>query len=304
MRVFENITELQEAIRAFRGKGSPDRSATIGFVPTMGYLHAGHESLLQKARISDDLVVLSIFVNPLQFGPNEDFERYPRDPAKDLQLAELAGVDIVFTPSIQEMYPQYPIATKVTVGHVASKLCGATRPGHFEGVATVVCKLFNIVKPDHAYFGLKDVQQVAVIKEMVRDLNMSVQIIPCSTIREPDGLALSSRNVYLSPQERSQAVVLSQTLNKANDWLRQPSLTTEQLEDRLSLEIHQVSMAHIEYASILSYPSLQPLEAGVPIRESLLSVGSQQVVIALAVKFGRTRLIDNRIINLEVVSYV
>lgn len=299
MEVFQTIIELQAAIRIGRTQEHPNKLLTVGFVPTMGYLHAGHVSLLKRARSDNDLVVLSIFVNPLQFGPNEDFATYPRNSEKDLQLAELAGVDMVFLPSVEEMYPQYPLATKVTIGDIASGLCGASRPGHFDGVATVVSKLFHIVKPDHAYFGQKDIQQVAVIQQMVQDLNMSVQIIPCPTVRESDGLALSSRNVYLKPDERLQSVILSKALNKAHGWLSLPSITAEQLEERLALEIKKAPLANIEYATILSYPSLQPLEAGFPIIESGRSNDDQQVVIALAVKFGHTRLIDNRIMKLN-----
>ncbi|MEX1030609.1 MAG: pantoate--beta-alanine ligase [Paenibacillaceae bacterium] len=299
MRVYHKITELQAEIHSFRTRVGRDQKVTIGFVPTMGYLHAGHESLLQHARSHDDLVVLSIFVNPLQFGPNEDFETYPRNTEQDLQLAEQAGVDIVFLPSVEEMYPQYPLATKVTIGDIASGLCGASRPGHFDGVVTVVSKLFHIVIPDHAYFGQKDIQQVAVITQMVQDLNMSVKIIPCPTVRVTDGLALSSRNVYLKPDERSQAIILSQTLAKADEWLSMPNITAEQLEEQLALEIKKAPLANIEYATLVSYPDLQPFEVGVPIAQTEQWNGHKDVVIVLAVKFGKTRLIDNRIMKLS-----
>jgi len=299
MQVYSRIDDLQEAIHTFRTKECAGQLITVGFVPTMGYLHAGHESLLRQARSQNELVVLSIFVNPLQFGPNEDYDKYPRDSEKDLLLAERLEVDMVFLPSVEEMYPQYPLATKVSIGDVATKLCGASRPGHFNGVATVVSKLFNIVKPDFAYFGQKDVQQIAVIQQMVQDLNMSVRIIPCPTVRESDGLALSSRNVYLQPEERSQSVVLSKALNKVEDWLKLPNITTEQIEEWLALEIMTAPLAQIEYGSVLAYPSLQPLEQGVPINEWERMKDDVQIVIALAVKFGRTRLIDNRIIKLK-----
>jgi pantoate--beta-alanine ligase len=299
MRVYHKISELQDDIQSFRSEASRDQNVTIGFVPTMGYLHAGHESLLQYARRHDNLVVLSIFVNPLQFGPNEDFETYPRNTEHDLQLAEQAGVDIVFLPSVEEMYPQYPLATKVTIGDIASVLCGASRPGHFDGVVTVVSKLFHIVIPDHAYFGQKDIQQVAVITQMVQDLNMSVQIVSCPTVRETNGLALSSRNVYLMPDERSQAIVLSQTLAKADEWLSIPNITAEQLEEQLASEIMKAPLANIEYATLVSYPDLKPLEAGVPIAQTKQWNEHKEVVIALAVKFGKTRLIDNRIMKLS-----
>jgi pantoate--beta-alanine ligase len=302
MRVFHNITELQAEIQAFRTSASINTNQSklsVGFIPTMGYLHAGHRSLLQQARSHDDLVVLSIFVNPLQFGPNEDYETYPRNTKQDLQLAEQAGVDLVFLPSVEEMYPQYPLATKVTIGDIASGLCGASRPGHFDGVATVITKLFHIVLPDRAYFGQKDIQQVAVITQMVEDLNMSVQIIPCPTVREADGLALSSRNVYLKPDERSQAVILSQALAKAENWLNIQGMTVEQLEQHITSEIQTAELANIEYASIVSYPDLKPIARGIPIIQTKPSKEQHNIVIALAVKFGQTRLIDNRIMKLS-----
>jgi pantoate--beta-alanine ligase len=302
MRVLHNITELQTEIQTFRATASIHASQSkfsVGFIPTMGYLHAGHTSLLQQARSQDDLVVLSIFVNPLQFGPNEDYETYPRNPEQDLKLAEQAGVDFVFLPSVEEIYPQYPLATKVTIGDISSGLCGASRPGHFDGVATVITKLFHIVMPDRAYFGQKDIQQVAVITQMVQDLNMSVQIVPCPTVREADGLALSSRNVYLKPDERSQAVILSQALAKAEKWLNIQEITVEQLEERLKTEIQTAEMANIEYASIVSYPDLKPIARGIPIIQTKQSIEQHDIVIALAVKFGKTRLIDNRIIQLS-----
>ncbi len=298
MLVCHKITELQEAIQAFRAKKSSVPIISVGFVPTMGYLHIGHESLLKKARSQNDLVVLSIFVNPLQFGPNEDFDTYPRNTEKDLELAKRAEVDMVFLPTVEEIYPQYPLATKITIGDISSRLCGASRPGHFDGVLTIVSKLFHIVQPNQAYFGQKDIQQVAIIEQMVQDLNMPVQIIACPTVREPDGLAFSSRNVYLEPDERSQAVILSKALKKVDEWLSLPDITVKQLEERLTLEINLAPLANIEYASILAYPALQPLIANVPIHHAEHSQLNQQVVIAVAVKFGQTRLIDNRIISL------
>ncbi len=305
MQVFQQIIDLQEAIRAFRAKTSTDHTISVGLVPTMGYLHAGHESLLKRARSQNDLVVLSIFVNPLQFGPSEDFDTYPRDTKRDLELAERVKADMVFLPAVEEMYPQYPLATKISIGDISSRLCGASRPGHFDGVATVVSKLFHIVQPDQAYFGQKDIQQIAVIEQMVQDLNMSVQIIPCPTLREPDGLALSSRNVYLNPEERSQAVILSKALGKVDGWLRDvSSLTTEQLEERLAIEIMTAPLANLEYASILAYPTLQSFRHDVPIHQLGSLQGHQRAVVALAVKFGKTRLIDNRIITLGGASHV
>ncbi len=215
MQVIQHITDLRQSIRSRRAE---QPSLRVGFVPTMGFLHEGHASLLEAARRSCDIVVLSIFVNPLQFGPNEDFERYPRDEERDLAVAEQAGTDIVFLPQVAEMYPQ-PIKTMVSVREVTTRLCGASRPGHFDGVATVVAKLFHIVQPDAAFFGMKDAQQVAVIEQMVLDLNLPVEIVPCPTIREADGLAKSSRNVYLNEEERKQATVLSAALREAETAL-------------------------------------------------------------------------------------
>ncbi|MDQ1909379.1 pantoate--beta-alanine ligase [Paenibacillus sp. GD4] len=289
MQVIRAIQELRESIRTLRAAKA---GATIGFVPTMGYLHQGHASLLEAARAQCDLVVLSIFVNPLQFGPNEDFDKYPRDEERDLAVAKDAGADIVFFPQVQEMYPK-PTKTKVTVEGVTERLCGASRPGHFDGVATVVTKLFNIVQPDLAYFGMKDAQQVAVIEQMVHDLNMPVTIVPRPTLREADGLALSSRNVYLNEEERKQALVLSQSLRMAEELLggsSASSVTPSQVVNAVRSHIETAPLAVIDYAELLAYPSLEPVE-------SLKQV--DRVILALAVKFGKTRLIDNTIIRIS-----
>jgi pantoate--beta-alanine ligase len=288
MKVAATIQELRALIQQYR---SGEGSASVGFVPTMGYLHEGHASLMERARKECGLVVLSIFVNPLQFGPNEDFERYPRDQERDLQLALSAGVDVVFMPTVQEMYPS-PIQTTVSVvGEITKVLCGESRPGHFDGVATVVSKLLNIVQPDKAYFGMKDAQQVAVVTQMVSDLNLNVQIVPCPTVREEDGLAKSSRNVYLSAEERKQAVVLSETLDLAEELLRGGLNHAEQLRRSLIERIESASLARIDYVEVRQYPSLLPL-----IDLSMLE-SHQQIIVALAVKFGSTRLIDNRLFS-------
>lgn len=285
LKVIRSIPALRAELREARRSGA--EACTIGFVPTMGFLHEGHASLLEAARRQCDVVVLSIFVNPLQFGPGEDFERYPRDEARDLKVAAEAGADIVFMPDAAEMYPR-PVQTTVQVSGVTERLCGASRPGHFEGVATVVTKLFNIVQPDLAFFGLKDAQQVAVIEQMVRDLSMPVQIVACPTLREADGLAKSSRNVYLNEAERAQAVVLHEALAAAGELIRAEgaSLTAERLETELRTRIGAASLAEIDYAEVLAYPSLQPIT---------LVAEADKIIMALAVKFGRTRLIDNRI---------
>lgn len=293
MQVHTMIQQLRTAIAARKQELRTtlrDREPRVGFMPTLGYMHAGHLSLIDRARQECDIVVVSIFVNPLQFGANEDFDKYPRDNERDTRLAAEAGADFVFIPSVQEMYPQYPTKTKVVVNEITDVLCGASRPGHFEGVATVVAKLFNIVQPDRAYFGQKDAQQVAVIEKMVQDLNMPLIVVPCPTLREPDGLAMSSRNVYLSEEERKQALVLSQALKLAEDLTatHAGSITPEELRSRLESHIRTAPLAVIDYIDIRTYPSLQPVET--------LDT-DQPVLIALAVKFGRTRLIDNTILN-------
>lgn len=290
MKVYSTISELRQAVanaKHEKRKLQADRDPFVGFMPTLGYMHAGHVSLIERARQECDIVVVSIFVNPLQFGANEDFDKYPRDNERDTRLAGEAGADFVFIPSVAEMYPQ-PIKSKVIVTEITDVLCGASRPGHFDGVATVVAKLFNIVQPDRAYFGQKDAQQVAVIEQMVLDLNMTVKIVPCPTLREADGLAMSSRNVYLSNEEREQALVLSQSLRLAENLAATESLTPAQLRDRIVEHIRTAPLAVIDYVDIRTYPSLQPVEFFSP---------DTPVVIALAVKFGKTRLIDNSILN-------
>lgn len=257
----------------------------------MGYLHEGHGSLLRLAKEANDISVLSIYVNPMQFGPNEDLDRYPRDEARDLALAETNGIDIVFLPTNEEMYPSKPL-TAVMVSGLTSQLCGATRPGHFDGVGLVVSKLFNLVKPDRAYFGMKDAQQVAVIEQIVNDLNYDVEIVPCKIIREPDGLALSSRNVYLNAEQRAQAVVLSQSLHLADEWIHEAGLSAGALLDRVRSIISKAKEATIEYVELLHYPSLQPI-----IEDELLNGMESQIILALAVKFGTTRLIDNSLLS-------
>lgn len=256
----------------------------------MGYLHEGHASLLRKAGEKSNTVVMSIFVNPLQFGPNEDYASYPRDEARDLELAEREGADIVFIPSVEEMYPQQTL-TRIAVSSLTTRLCGASRPGHFDGVTTVVNKLFNMVQPDYAFFGLKDAQQVAVLRRMVSDLNMNVEIIACPIIRENDGLALSSRNVYLSAEERSQALVLSRSLKTVRQAMDEGTVrTADEARALLVSEISAAPLAVIDYVEILTFPDLETLESG-----SLLTASGSEIIIALAVKFGRTRLIDNNV---------
>ena len=260
-------------------------------MPTMGYLHAGHGSLIRRSVQENGFTVLTIFVNPLQFGPTEDLDRYPRDEARDLELAGQEGADLVFIPSVSEMYPRKPL-TRVIVADVTESLCGASRPGHFDGVGTVVSKLFNLTAPTRAYFGLKDAQQVAVVEQMVHDLNMQVEIVPCPIVREADGLALSSRNVYLTEEQRSEALVLSRTLGWRADWAAEPGMTASGLEARIKASIRSSHLADIDYAELRRYPSLEA-----PSPDTLLSEENEPMLIALAVKFGSTRLIDNVILH-------
>jgi pantoate--beta-alanine ligase len=289
MRLIESIAELRAAIADWRRRNP---GGTVGFVPTMGYLHEGHASLIRRAAAENGLTVVSVFVNPLQFGPNEDFERYPRDAERDRQTAEAAGAGLLFMPAVSEMYPR-PAATRVTIAGLTDRLCGASRPGHFDGVCTVVSKLFNIVMPDAAYFGLKDAQQVAVIERMVSDLNFPVRIVPCETVREPDGLAMSSRNVYLSEEERRQAVILFETLKMAEEKFAEPGMTPGALKAAMHAHIRRAPLAETDYAEVLTWPDLQP-PADIPFDE--MPRGSR-FIAALAVKFGRTRLIDNRLLS-------
>ncbi len=284
MSAVELITTIQgvrEAVRAARRAGK-----RIGFVPTMGYLHEGHLSLMRQARQECDVVVVSIFVNPTQFGPNEDYDRYPRDLERDKALCETVPVDILFHPSVEEMYPQ-PFLTRVSVSTITETLCGASRPGHFDGVATIVAKLLNIVRPDAAYFGQKDAQQVVVIRRMVRDLNMDdIEIRPVPIVREPDGLAMSSRNVYLSPEERQAALVLYRTLQMAQERVAAGERDMAALADEMCRMIAAEPLARIDYVSIVDEESLQPVQRL-----------EGRCLAALAVWIGKTRLIDNCILE-------
>jgi pantoate--beta-alanine ligase len=275
-----DIAALRQLLDERRHQGK-----TIGLVPTMGALHPGHTSLMDLARRATDFVVVSIFVNPTQFGPKEDFARYPRPLEQDLQLCGQAGVDLVFTPTPEAMYPPGS-CTIVEVNGLTDGLCGASRPGHFRGVATVVLKLLNIVQPDKAYFGQKDAQQVRVIQQLVRDLNLPVEVIVGPIVREPDGLALSSRNKYLNVDRRREATVLSQALHEA--WLlidtgeRNPTVVRNHLVARIAA----ADGAELDYAELVDAETLRPVDA---IRGVILA--------AAAVKFGATRLIDNVLIH-------
>lgn len=280
MNIITSIAEMQESIKSLKAKGM-----TVGYVPTMGFLHEGHMTLMREARRENDAVVLSIFVNPLQFGPNEDLDAYPRDFDRDHKIAEAEGVDLVFYPSADEMYPK-SASIKVVVEERTEVLCGKSRPGHFDGVATVLIKLFNIIQPDRAYFGLKDAQQVAVVDGLVRDFNIPVELIPVNTIREDDGLAKSSRNVYLSERERAQAVKLYESLQSAKGAIESGERNPQHLIELIRKIIADHCEAEVDYIEIYSYPELKPLE-----------ILSGKIIIALAVKFSRARLIDNIILE-------
>ncbi|GLX68942.1 pantoate--beta-alanine ligase [Paenibacillus glycanilyticus] len=297
MILCRTIAELKNEL--YKIKHSNDQ-ATIGLVPTMGFLHEGHASLMRQSAAENTASVLSIFVNPMQFGPNEDFDRYPRDEERDLAIAQANGIDLVFMPEVKEMYPAKP-RTSVIVSQLTERLCGASRPGHFDGVGLVVSKLFHLVQPDRAYFGMKDAQQLAVIQQMTDDLNFPVEIRPCPIVREPDGLALSSRNVYLSAEQRQQAVVLSQSLASAKEWVAEQGMTPEELLSRVKAKISEAGQAEIDYVEWLAYPSLELPAWNEPIAEH-----RGKYILALAVKFGATRLIDNSLFvtNEEVYNHV
>ena len=256
-------------------------TGSVGFVPTMGYLHEGHLSLVRQARTENSAAIVSIFVNPTQFGPSEDFKVYPRDEKHDLAMLEKEKADIVFMPTAEEMYPER-YSTWVEVEKVTDRLEGSYRPGHFKGVATVVAKLFNIVEPDKAYFGQKDAQQILVIKKMAVDLNMNLKVVVSPTVRENDGLAMSSRNIYLNSQERQGATVLFQSLTLAQDLKNRGESNADTIRQRMTSLINSQPLAKIEYISIADTQTL----------EELTEI-DRPAVASLAVRFGKTRLIDN-----------
>jgi len=276
MRQVTTVSELRKLIGQARQAGQ-----RIGFVPTMGALHEGHASLIRAARRETDFVVVSIFVNPTQFGPNEDYQRYPRTPQADALLCQREGVDLIFAPTVEEMYPP-GYCTWVEVTGLQDVLCGRSRPGHFRGVATVVLKLFHLVQPDIAYFGQKDAQQARIIRQLVRDLNVPVKIRVCPIVREPDGLAMSSRNAYLSPEQRRQATVLYRALCAAKELVEQGERHAERVRQHMVRLIEATPGAVLDYAEIMDPETLQP------VREI-----QQPVLAALAVRIGPARLIDN-----------
>ena len=277
MRVSKTIDELRQLRR--------ELAEPVGFVPTMGYLHEGHLSLVKRARMENATVAVSIFVNPTQFGPQEDFRTYPRDTQRDLALLEKEGTDVVFMPSEAEMYSD-GFNGWVEVSKLTERLEGASRPGHFKGVTTVVAKLFNIVEPTKAYFGQKDAQQAIVINKMVADLNMNLEVVTCPTVREPDGLAMSSRNIYLNLEERQAALVLYQALNLAQKLWSQGEKDAKRIRQQITGLIQKQPLANIDYVSIADPKTLEELEEVSP-----------PALASLAVRFGKTRLIDNVVLE-------
>ncbi|MDR1743724.1 MAG: pantoate--beta-alanine ligase [Dysgonamonadaceae bacterium] len=279
--IIEKIDLLRKFLKEKRQSG-----LSIGLVPTMGYLHEGHLSLIRRAKKENGVVVVSVFVNPSQFAPNEDFDAYPRDIDRDYKLASEAGADIVFHPDTEEMYPPYSNTFVEVGGEMTKVLCGASRPTHFRGVTTVVNMLFNITNPDNAYFGQKDAQQAAIIEKMVRDLHLGIKITVCPIVREASGLAMSSRNKYLSEEEKTQALVLNRSLDMAKRAIVNGQRNSAEIVRMITDRINKESLASIDYVSVCSYPDL---------------IAAEQIetrtLIALAVRFGKTRLIDNIIIE-------
>lgn len=278
MKIFRTIKEIKAYLRPLQYEGK-----SIGFVPTMGYLHQGHLSLLEASVRENDLTVLSIFVNPTQFAPTEDLHSYPRDEKRDLELAGAVGATIAFIPSVEEMYQNR--LTTVKVAELTKGLCGLSRPTHFDGVTTVVTKLFNIVHPDSAYFGQKDAQQAIVLSKMVKDLDMDVEIKICPIVREADGLAMSSRNVYLSPQEREEATMLRQSLLAAKQQFEEGELQASKIRRSIIEKIEKTS-GKVDYVEIMGADTLQPTEKI-----------QGKTLVAMAVKFAKARLIDNIILE-------
>jgi pantoate--beta-alanine ligase len=277
MKVVNSVAEMRAVRRGLTG--------AVGLVPTMGYLHEGHLALVRLARSENENAVVSIFVNPTQFGAGEDFQAYPRDPERDLSLLKSEEVDVVFMPPAEEMYPAH-FSTWVDVQQLTERLEGASRPGHFRGVATVVAKLFNIVEPTRAYFGQKDAQQLMVIRRMVSDLNMNLQVVAVPTVREPDGLAMSSRNTYLSPGERQAALVLWQALSLAKQLWFEGERDAQNIRRKMASLIGSEPLAQIDYISLADAESL----------EELAQI-DRPALVSLAVRIGKTRLIDNIVLT-------
>ncbi|MCI8508037.1 MAG: pantoate--beta-alanine ligase [Lachnospiraceae bacterium] len=279
MQISGSIKETRNQVKSWKEEG-----LKVGLVPTMGYLHEGHKSLIDRARAENDRVVVSIFVNPMQFGPGEDLEAYPRDLERDSKICEEGGVDLIFHPEVEEMYgPDFHGFVDMTV--LPEKLCGASRPVHFKGVQTVVAKLFHIIPAHRAYFGQKDAQQLAIIRRMVIDLDFDIEIIGCPIIRETDGLAKSSRNTYLSEEERKQAVILNASLEEAMKAIEEGEQDAAAIKAKITEQLNTCPLARIDYVEVVSFDNIQPIDKI-----------EGAVLIAIAVYIGTTRLIDNRII--------
>lgn len=276
MKIVGTIQEVREQVNEWKKQG-----LSVGLVPTMGYLHEGHKSLIDASVAGNDRTVVSVFVNPMQFGVGEDLESYPRDMQRDAALCESAGADLIFHPEPSEMYPQ-DFSSFVDMSTLTGGLCGKTRPIHFRGVCTVVSKLFNIVTPDRAYFGQKDAQQLAVIRHMVSDLSYGIEIVGCPIIREEDGLAKSSRNTYLNPQERQAALCLSRSLRQAKALLEGGETSASAVVDSIRTEIGKEPLARIDYVEVVDWKNLEPVETI-----------DGAVLVAMAVYIDKTRLIDN-----------
>lgn len=280
MKIIRSIQQMQQMSYEYT-----INKKKIGFVPTMGFFHEGHLSLMKRARDENDVVVTSVFVNPLQFGPNEDFDQYPRDEKRDIQLAQETGVDVLFMPDKDEMYPQ-PMLVNLSLTGRTDVLCGRSRPGHFDGVITVLTKLFHLVQPDNVYFGMKDAQQIAVVDALINDLNFPVQLVGSPTVRESDGLAKSSRNVYLQNEERKQATWLFKALKKGQQRIVDGEQNPAKIVNEVTDTIQQYTTGKIDYVEVLEFPSLQPV-----------TLIDRQVILAVAVQFGQARLIDNLIVK-------
>jgi len=281
MRSIRKLSEMKGYVRSARAEGK-----SVGLVPTMGYFHEGHLSLIRAARSENDIVVVSLFVNPTQFGPHEDFDRYPRDLNRDVELALAEEVHVLFLPEKEEMYPQGE-ATRISVAGLSEKLCGASRPGHFQGVATVVAKLLNIVRPHRAYFGAKDYQQTVIIRKMAADLHFDLDIVILPTVREEDGLAMSSRNAYLAADERKAAACLKEALDQAVQRINGGERNADRIRGGIRERIGREPLARIDYVSVSGSTTLSE----VPVIEG-------EILIALAVSVGATRLIDNVVVRL------
>lgn len=280
MRSIRKLSEMKGYVRSARAEGK-----SVGLVPTMGYFHEGHLSLMRAAGLENDIVVVSLFVNPTQFGPNEDFDRYPRDINRDVELALAEGVHVLFIPDKEEMYPAGE-ATRISVVGLSEKLCGASRPGHFQGVATVVAKLFNIVRPHRTYFGAKDYQQTVIVRKMAADLHFDLDVVILPTVREEDGLAMSSRNAYLAEDERKAAVCLKEALDQAEHRINGGERNADRIRGGIRERIGRESLSRIDYVSVSDSATL-----------SEVSVIEGEVLIALAVFAGATRLIDNVVVR-------